>query len=120
MRACALQKRELFSAPASPHIGKGDRLVEAEILVGNSKTDAGAGRLVPLTKRACAALASWLERFRCAALSAFLFPFHRVAMAGNQRRPLIYDVRLESSMSMSSYKHACDTVPKKAGVECRF
>ena len=86
----------------------------------NSKTDGGAGRLVPLTKRACAGLGPWLERFGSASSSTFLFPFHRVAIAGNRRRSLIYDVRLERPMSMSSYKHAFKTARKKAGVECRF
>jgi len=99
---------------------EGDRLVEAEVLVRNSKTDGGAGRLVPLTKRACAGLGPWLERFGSASSSTFLFPFHRVAIAGNRRRSLIYDVRLERPMSMSSYKHAFKTARKKAGVECRF
>ena len=88
--------------------------------MGNSKTDAGAGRLVPLTKRACAALSTWLERFRGAAPNTFLFPFHRVAVAGHQRCSHIYDVRFERPMSMSSYKHAFQTAQKKAGVECRF
>jgi integrase len=96
------------------------RLVEAEVLVRDSKTAAGAGRLVPLTKRSCAALGPWLERFPSATPNTFLFPFHRVAIAGNQRRPLVYDVRLERPMSMSSYKRAFETARKRVGVECRF
>ena len=58
------------------------RLVEAEVLVRDSKTAAGVGRLVPLTKRSCVALGPWLERFRSATPNTFLFPFHRVAIAG--------------------------------------
>jgi integrase len=97
-----------------------DRLIGAEVLVRDSKTAAGAGRLVPLTKRSCAAIGPWIERFHSAALDTFLFPFHRVAIAGYQRRPLVYDVRPELPMSMSSYKCAFETARKKAGVECRF
>jgi integrase len=97
-----------------------DRLIEADVLVRHSKTAAGAGRLVPLTKRSCAALGPWMERFQSAALETFLFPFHRVAIGGYQRRPLVYDVRPELPMSMSSYKRAFETARKKAGVECRF
>ena len=81
----------------------------------------GAGRrLVPLTQRACAALGPWLDRFQSAATSWFLFPFHRVAIAGNQRRSLIYDVKPQRPMSMSSYKCAFETARRKADVECRF
>ena len=43
-----------------------------------------------------------------------------MAIAGNERRPLVYDVRLERPMSMSSYKRAFETAKKKAGVGCRF
>src|SRR5262249_42451819 len=42
------------------------------------------------------------------------------AMTGNERRPLVYDVRLERPMSMSSYKRGFETAKRKAGVECRF
>ena len=69
-------------------------MIEAEVLVRDSKTAAGAGRLVRLSKRSCAALGPWMERFRSAAPETFLFPFHHVALAGYQRRPFVYDVNL--------------------------
>jgi hypothetical protein len=90
-------------------------LIEAEVLVRDSKTAAGSGRLVPLNKRSCSALGPWMERFRSAAPDTLLFPFHRVAIAGYQRRPLIYDVNLERPMSMSSYKRVFETARKKGG-----
>ncbi len=37
-----------------------------------------------------------------------------------KRRSLIYDVKLERPMSVSSYKRAFETARRKAGVECRF
>jgi integrase len=95
-------------------------IAEGEIAVGDSKTDAGSGRMVPLTSRARAALTVWLSRFPDAAPDTFLFPFHRVAIAGNERKPLVYDVRLERPMSHSSYRTAYETARAKAGVGVRF
>jgi integrase len=93
---------------------------EGEIIVGRSKTDAGAGRVVPLTRRACAALSSWLARFPERDPEAFLFPFHRVAIACNQRTPHLYDTKLDHPMSPSSYRTAFDTACRKAGIRLRF
>jgi integrase len=46
-----------------------------------------------------------------------LFPFHRVAIAGNGRTPYVYNVKLEAPMSPSSYKPSFETARKKAGIE---
>jgi len=48
-------------------------IVEGEVMVGRSKTEAGAGRLVPLTRRACATLSLWLARFPNAEPESFPF-----------------------------------------------
>lgn len=109
-----------FSSSRRQKPWEADRLVEAEVLVRDSKTAAGVGRLVPLTNRTCMALGPWLERFRSAPPNAFLFPFHRVAITGHERRPLVHDVRLEHPISMSSYRRAVGTARKKASVECKF
>jgi hypothetical protein len=82
-------------------------------IVGRSKTEAGAGRVVPLTRRACAALTFWLSRFPDADPDAFVFPFHRVAIAGNERIPHVYDVKLDRPMSPSSYSTAFETARRK-------
>ncbi len=92
-------------------------VVEGEVIVGRSKTEAGAGRIVPLTRRACGALSIWIARFPQAGPDSYLFPFHRVAIAGNDRTPHIYDVKLEVPMSPSSYKTAFETARKKAGIK---
>jgi integrase len=60
-------------------------IAEGEIIVGCSKTDAGRGRAIPLTHRACAALTLWLSRFTDVGPDAYLFPFHHVGFAGNDR-----------------------------------
>ena len=38
-------------------------IADGEIIVGRSKTEAGTGRVIPLTRRAAAALTLWLARF---------------------------------------------------------
>jgi hypothetical protein len=93
---------------------------EGEIIVGASKTEAGAGRIVPLTRRACAALAEWLSRFPDAGLDNYVLPFHRVAIAGNERKPCIYDVRLDRPMSDTSYQNAFETARRRIGIPLRF
>jgi integrase len=91
-----------------------------EIIVGRSKTDAGEGRAIPLTRRARAALTVWLERFPGAPPDSYVFPFHRVAIAGNQRVPHIYDINSDRPMSPSSYRTAFETACRRANVRCRF
>ncbi len=93
---------------------------EGEIVVGRSKTDAGTGRAVPLTHRACGALSQWLIRFPRSSADKFVFRFHRVALAGNQRLPHIYDVQLDRAMGESSYRTAFETACRKSGIALRF
>jgi integrase len=95
-------------------------IVAGEIVVGRSKTDAGTGRTVPLTRRACAALTLWLSRFPDAGPDTYVFPFHRVAVAGNERTPLVYDVALDRPMSPSSYATGFKNARRKAGLSFRF
>jgi integrase len=98
----------------------GGAIAKGEIVVGRSKTDAGTGRMIPLTQRACAALTLWLSRFPDANMESFVFPFHHVALAGNDRIPHIYGVNADRPMSYSSYRTAFDTARAKAGVNIRF
>lgn len=93
---------------------------EGEIIVGRSKTEAGTGRVVPLTRRAAAALTLWLARFPEAALDSYVFPFHRVGFAGNGRKPHLWGIDLARAMGTYSYKRAYDTARVKAGVDYRL
>ncbi|MHB8384692.1 MAG: tyrosine-type recombinase/integrase, partial [Candidatus Binataceae bacterium] len=49
-------------------------IARGELVVAKSKTDAGAGRRIPLTRRACSALTLWLSRLSAANAEAFVFP----------------------------------------------
>ncbi len=93
---------------------------EGEVVVGRSKTEAGTGRAVPLTKRACAALTLWLARFSEAGPDCYLFPFHHVGLAGQKRLPHLWGVKLDRPMSVYSYKTAWNTARERAKVDCRF
>jgi hypothetical protein len=75
--------------------------------------------MVPLTRRACAALSLYLALFKRRP-DSFGVPFHRVAIGGAKRVPHIYDVNLERAMSASGYRTASRTARRKAGIRPRF
>ena len=54
-------------------------IVRGELVVPKSKTAAGTGRVIPLSRRVCACLSLWFERFPNAGPDSFLFPFTRWA-----------------------------------------
>jgi len=93
---------------------------EGEIVVSRSKTEGGTGRVIPLTRRACAALTIWRGRFPETGPDNYVFPFHRVGLAGNSRKSLIWDVDLNRPMGQWSYKSAFETARRKVAVTCRF
>jgi len=95
-------------------------IAEGEVIVSRSKTDAGTGRAVPLTSRACAALTLWLSRFPDAGPDSYLFAFHHVGFAGNDRKPHLWAVDHTRAMSTYSYKTAFNTASRKAGVDYRL
>lgn len=64
---------------------------------------AGTGRVIPLSRRVCACLSLWLERFPGAGPDSYLFPFHRIGLGGNSRVPVLYDVDL--ARPMGSWRH---------------
>jgi integrase len=99
---------------------RGGAIAEGEVVVERSKTEAGIGRVVPLTRRACAALTLWLSRFAGREPDAYLFPFHRVAIAGNKRKPWLYDIDLNRPMSPSSYATGFKNARRRVGLEFRF
>jgi len=100
-------------------------IAEGEVIVGQSKTEAGSGRAVPLTRRAAAALTLWLARFPQAKPDSYVFPFHHIGISTeknskNKRIPWLWGVNLDKPMSRASYKRSFDTAQEKAGVKCRF
>jgi site-specific recombinase XerD len=95
-------------------------IAEGEIVVSRSKTENGTGRVVPLTNRARHALSASLSRFRNADPDSYVFPFHRIGLAGSERKAWLWDVKLDRPMGQWSYKPAFDTALRHSGVACRF
>jgi len=88
----ALRHRDLLLTWKDGDIASG------EVIVPKSKTAAGTGRLIPLSRRACAFLTLWLARFPQAQPDSFLFPCHKMGFAGNKRTPTMYDLDLSRPM----------------------
>jgi integrase len=107
----ALRRKDLSLAWKDGAIQRG------EITVPKSKTAAGTGRVIPLSRRLCACLSMWLERFPGAGPDSFLFPYHKVGLAGNLRVPVLYDV--DHNRPMGSWRKAWRIASKAAGVRYR-
>ncbi len=92
-------------------------IVRGALVVTKSKTVAGTGRMIPLSRRICACLSLWLERFPEAGPDSFLFPYHKIGMGGNSRMPILYSVDL--NRPMGSWRKAWRIASKAAGVSYR-
>lgn len=91
---------------------------QGEILVRRSKTEAGTGRVVPLTRRAARALTEWLESLPEAGPDSYLFPRHSVGFRkGGQRSGI---ANLDFKRPMGGWKSAWSRARKLAGVEARW
>jgi integrase len=95
-------------------------IVEGEIIVRQSKTEAGAGRAIPLTRRAGAALTLWLTRFPDALPDSYVFLFHHVGLAGKRSKSHLWGIDRNRPMGTYSYKRAYDTARDKSGVDYRL
>jgi integrase len=65
-------------------------------------------------------LSLWLPRFSDAGPDSYVFPFHRAAVAGNERRAWIYGINLSRPMAPSGCRKAFETARKLAGVPIRM
>jgi integrase len=90
----------------------------AEIIVPKSKTQAGTGRVVPLTKRACAALTIWLSRFAGANTENYIFPKHRLSFVGKNREPVLRDI--DMTKPIGAWKKGWRLACVKASVKYRW
>ena len=107
----ALRQRDLSL------VWKGGAIQRGEITVPKSETAAGTGRVIPLSRRVCACMSLWLERFPDAGPDSFLFPSHKIGLAGNSRLPVLYGADL--SQPMGSWRKAWRIACKAAGARYR-
>jgi integrase len=91
---------------------------DSEIVVRRSKTEAGTGRVVPLTSRAAAALAAWLAKLPEAGPDAYLFPRHSVGFAKEGKGTAIANI--DFNRPMKGWKSAWSRARSNAGVEARW
>jgi integrase len=84
-----------------------------ELVVPKSKTEAGKGRAVPLTARACAVLTTWLAHFPNAEQDAYVFPRHSIQMLKGGKNTVICEVCL--SAPVQSWQRAWRKILKDAG-----
>src|SRR5262249_20600274 len=92
--------------------------LEGEILVRQSKTVAGAGRVVPLTRRAASALTAWLQTLPEAGPEAYLFPRHAVGFAPEGQGTAIYNI--DFHQPMQGWKTAWRRALEGANVKARW
>jgi integrase len=97
---------------------QGGVIQRGELIVEKSKTEAGTGRVVPLTNRLCAVLTTWLDRFPSVTDDDYVFPYHRIGFGGNNREPVMYDVRL--NCPMGEWKYSWLGACRVAGVRYRW
>jgi len=99
-------------------------LTARTLTVGTSKTEAGAGRTIPLNARALSLLSFWAGMFRDRQPGHYVFPTERYGLA--QRR---YEEKgsirtsvhsTDPSKPIGRWKEAWETARKEAGVDCRF
>jgi integrase len=88
------------------------------VRVGQSKTEAGTGRTIPLNDKATKVLKFWAEQFPARKPEHFAFPSERYGAGGDDFEPTVWDVDPESPIG--SWKEAWESVKRKTGVEVRF
>jgi integrase len=88
------------------------------LCVPQSKTEAGQGRIIPLTGRACAVLSLWLSRFADVGPDAYLFHAHKVGVSGNDRS--VYAYGFDPSRPAGEWKKAWIDALGRAGLHYRW
>jgi len=96
LRALALHVRAQRRASEMPNLPRGDvrlmqteEAVEGEVVFGRSKTEAGAGRVVPLARRTAGALAACLRSLPETGPDIYVFPRQQVGYGPWGRRSVI-------------------------------
>jgi len=90
----------------------------AAIKVGTSKTVHGAGRAVPMNKRALETLTAWSKDFPDRKAAHYVFPSEKVGISGNDEIPEVFDT--DPTKPITSWKTAWNSAKAAASIECRF
>jgi len=87
------------------------------LTVGQSKTESGTGRLLPLNDRAVAILGFWASLFPLRELSHFVFPSERYGASGDGAT-VVY--ASDPTKPIGRWKEAWESAKIRACVSCRF
>jgi integrase len=87
------------------------------LTVGNSKTEAGTGRLLPLNDRAVAIFGFWASLFPLREPNHFVFPAERYGASGDGAT-VIY--ASDPTKPIGRWKEAWESAKTRSGVSCRF
>lgn len=94
------------------------------LTVGASKTEAGAGRMIPLNDRAFAVLSFWASLFPSRESIHYVFQFEKYGLAQREdMRRGITSVCVHSTdptKPIGRWKEAWEAAKIRAGVQCRF
>jgi integrase len=101
------------------HVDFGRRV----ITVGQSKTEAGTGREIPMTSAAKQTLEFWAENFPARKPNHFVFPAEFYGGNGSDETfgftgSKVYGT--DATQPIGSWKKAWESAKERAGVECRF
>ena len=131
LQACALSRSRSLLPAVTLALNTGMRVSEIRLLrwrqvdlvtktltVGQSKTDAGTGRAIPLNQKAAATLTFWASLFENRQPQHHVFPSEQYGLAGNNREACAHDA--DPATPIGSWKTAWTTARKKAGVAARF
>lgn len=94
------------------------------VKVGASKTEAGEGREVPLSRMAHETLHDWAKQFPAKKPNHYVFPFEKCGGGGKEdsfgftASPVIYAT--DPTQPIGTWKEAWEHAKTRAGVECRF
>ena len=93
-------------------------LVDRMITVGDSKTEAGTGRKVPLNERAFQAMVTWARLFPDRKPDHYVFPSERYGFPTNDRTPCVYSS--DPTRPTTGVQEAWQRAKKRSGVRCRL
>jgi integrase len=88
------------------------------VRVGKSKTEAGAGRTIPLNDRATKVVQFWADQFADRKPDHFVFPSERYGAAGDKFEPCVHSV--DPTRAINSWKESWESAKTHAKVTIRF
>ncbi len=88
------------------------------ITIGESKTEAGTGREIPMTATVLQTLTFWAANFPNRKPNHYVFPAEKYGAAGDEFRPKVYAT--DPTEAIGTWKEAWEAAKIRAGVECRF